>query len=72
MILNYDQLVTSNIKFYDSFIDLKVVGWKSYSKALNEYTQGFFNAQLKQSDKTVEQIADTMKSIFPTIKGICK
>ena len=72
MIYNYNQLVNHNIKFYDAFIDLKVQGWKSYSKALDEYTQGFFIEQLKESDKLVEAIAQTMKSTFSTIRGLCK
>jgi hypothetical protein len=37
MIYNYDQLLKHNVKFYDSFIDLKVAGWKSYSKSLDDY-----------------------------------
>jgi hypothetical protein len=72
MIYNYDQLISHNLKFYDTFIDLKVVGWKTYSKAMNEYTQGFYRAQLEQSDKLVETLGDNMKSIFSKAKGVCK
>ncbi len=72
MIYNYTQLINHNVKLYDAFIDLKVEGWKSYSKALDEYTQGFFKEQLKESDNSVETIAKTMKSTFSTIKGLCK
>jgi hypothetical protein len=72
MIYNYDQLIKQNLKFYDAFIDLKVVGWKSYSKALNDYTQGFFKTQLKKSDETVESIGETMKSSFSVMRGVCK
>ena len=56
MIYNYDQLIKQNLKLYDAFIDLKVTGWKTYSKAVNEYTQGFFKAQLEKSDESVEKI----------------
>jgi hypothetical protein len=72
MIYNYDQLINHNLKFYDAFIDLKVVGWKSYSKALNEYTNGFFRFQLEKGDDSVEKIGESMKSIFSKAKGVCK
>lgn len=73
MIYNYDQFIKHNQKFYNSFVDLKVVGWKTYSSALNDYTQGFFKTQLEASDEQVEKLGDTMKSIMnPTMKGICK
>jgi hypothetical protein len=72
MIYNYNQLITHNTKFYNSFIDLKVTGWKTYSKALDEYTKGFFKQQLIQSDKTVETLGQTMKANFSTLNGVCK
>jgi hypothetical protein len=72
MIYNQEQLIKHNIKFFDSFIDLKVVGWKSYSKALNEYTFGFFKTSLESTDESIENIGKTMKSTFSTIKGVCK
>jgi hypothetical protein len=72
MIYNYDQLLKHNVKFYDSFIDLKVAGWKSYSKSLDDYTNGFYKAQLVTSDNTVDNIATLMKTPFTTIRGICK
>lgn len=72
MIYNYNQLIKHNLKFYDSFIDLKVVGWKSYSKALNEYTGNFFKSQLDESDTAIEQLGENMKGIFSVMRGICK
>lgn len=72
MIYTYNQLIKHNLKFYDAFIDLKVTGWKAYSKALNEYTQGFFKTQLEKSDETVDSLGKTMKSSFSVTKGICK
>lgn len=72
MIYNYDQLIKHNLKFYDTFIDLKVTGWKTYSKAMNEYTQGCFKAQLEKSDETVDSLGETMKSSFSAIRGVCK
>lgn len=72
MIYNYDQLVKQNLKFYDAFIDLKVDGWKAYSKSLNEYTQGFFNKQLETSNEAVEKLGENMKSVFSVMRGVCK
>jgi len=71
MIYNIDQLIKHNQKFYDSFIDLKVVGWKTYSAALDQYTSGFFKAQLKEADSKVEQLGEAMKKPI-TIIGVCK
>ena len=72
MIYNQEQLIKHNIKFYDTFIDLKVVGWKTYSKAMNDYTFGFFKNSLDKSDESVEALGEKMKSNFSTMKGICK
>jgi hypothetical protein len=72
MIYNQEQLIKHNIKFYDTFIDLKVVGWKTYSKAMNDYTFGFFKDSLDKSDESVEALGEKMKSNFSTMKGICK
>lgn len=72
MIYNQEQLIKHNIKFYDTFIDLKVVGWKTYSKAMNDYTFGFFKKSLEKSDETIETLGETMKSNFSTMRGICK
>lgn len=61
MIFNYNQFVQHNKKFYNDFIDLKVVGWKSYSKSLNTYTMNYFREQLETADSVVEQTAKIMK-----------
>lgn len=61
MIFNYKQLVDHNKKFYDSFIDLKLVGWNTYSQALNAYTMNFFKDQLATMDEAVEKTAMIMK-----------
>lgn len=72
MIYNYEQLIKHNLKLYDSFVDLKVIGWKSYTKALNEYTNGFFKTQLEKSDEQIESLGETMKSTFSAVRGVCK
>lgn len=64
MIFNYKQLVDHNKKFYDSFVDLKVVGWNTYSEALNAYTMNFFKDQLATMDEAVEKTAMIMKGEF--------
>lgn len=61
MILNYKQLMDHNKTFYDEFVGLKVVGWKTYSKALNAYTMNFYKDQLATMDEAVEKLALVMK-----------
>lgn len=72
MIYNQEQLIKHNLKLYDAFVDLKVVGWKTYSKALNDYTFGFFRASLEKADEQVETLGENMKSTFSTMRGVCK
>jgi hypothetical protein len=71
MILNLNQLIDHNVKMVDEFIDLKTVGWKSYSKALNQYTFGFYATQLKNMDESVENMAKEMKSVMRPMRGVC-
>jgi hypothetical protein len=61
MITNYKQMLEHNKKFWDSFIDLKTVGWNSYSKAFNAYTMNFFKDQVATMDEIVEKSAKLMK-----------
>lgn len=62
MVYSYDQLVKHNKKFKDAFIDLKVVGWNSYSKALDDYTFGFFKQQLKDTNTAVSNLGTFLKA----------
>lgn len=64
MITNYEQLVKHNRAFYNAFIDLKVVGWKSYSKSVNDYTFNFFKTQMTTLDSAVDKLGDIMKGEF--------
>ena len=68
MIFNYNQFVNHNKNFIDTFIDLKVAGWNTYSTALNVYTFNFFKEQLTQADAAVVKIADQMKKGTPNVK----
>lgn len=72
MVLNFNQLLEHNLKMHDAFVDLKIAGWKSYSKALNQYTFNFFAEQLKNMDKSVENMAGEMKGIYKPFRGVCK
>ena len=72
MILNLNQFISHNIDMVDSFIDLKTQGWKSYSKALNQYTFGFYKQQLDNMDESVVNMAKEMKSVMRPMRGVCK
>ena len=61
MIFNFKQLVQHHKEFWDSFIDLKTVGWKSYSTAFNKYTMNFYKDQIATMDEAVEKTALIMK-----------
>jgi hypothetical protein len=64
MILNFKQLVDHNKTFWDSFVDLKVVGWNTYSKAVNAYTMNFYKDQLTTMDEAVAKSSKIMKGEF--------
>jgi hypothetical protein len=51
-----------NADFVDSFIDLKVEGWKTYEKAFNAYTYSFFKDNMTKATSLVEKTAENMKS----------
>jgi|TARA_B110000503_G_scaffold112149_1_gene168031 hypothetical protein len=61
MIFNLNQLMEHNKTFMNTFVDLKVTGWKTYSEALNVYTFNFFKDQVAEMDKAVTKYADTLK-----------
>jgi hypothetical protein len=63
MFYTYDQLKDHNTSFYDAFVDLKVEGWKSYAKALNSYTLGFYKVQIEKSTEMVEKLGSNMKKL---------
>lgn len=64
MIMNFKQLVDHNKKFYDAFVDLKVVGWNTYSEALNAYTMNFYKDQLATMNEAVVKTSQIMKGDF--------
>jgi hypothetical protein len=72
MIYNQEQLIKHNLKLYDAFVDLKVVGWKTYSKAVNDHTFGFFRTSLEKADEQVETLGENIKSTFSAVRGVCK
>jgi len=64
MILNLNQLVDHNKTFWESMVDLKVEGWKSFTKASNAYTNSFFKSQLEAIDSEVEKLGEVMKGNY--------
>lgn len=56
-----DAMHKANVDLTKAFIDLKMVGYKSYADALNSYTSGFFKRQLEDSKVAVETLGDNMK-----------
>ena len=52
-----------NAEFLDSFVDLKVEGWKTYEKAFNAYTYSFYKDTMTKATALVEKTAETMKSV---------
>lgn len=67
MILNQKQLANHNLKMFNSFVDLKVTGWKTYSKALNDYTFNFYKDTIDQMDSSVETLGKNMKDVAKTV-----
>lgn len=67
MILNQKQLANHNLKMFNTFVDLKVTGWKTYSKALNDYTFNFYKDSIDQMDVSVETIGKNMKDVAKTV-----
>jgi len=64
MFYNYNQLVDHNKTFWESMVDLKVEGWKSFSKASNAYTNSFFKSELETLDTNVEKLGKIMKGTY--------
>lgn len=64
MYYNYDQFVSHNKKFWEAMVDLKVEGWKSFSKASNSYTNSFFKKELEKLDADVEKLGKIMKGDY--------
>lgn len=64
-----NQTVDHNVKFLEAFIDLKVEGWKSFEKALNAYTSGYYSNQLENMTVGVEQFANNLKKTMEGVKA---
>lgn len=64
MFYKQEDVIKHNKKFWDSFIDLKVDGWKAYSEALNSYTMGFYRTSLEKADQFVEELGSSMKKSY--------
>ena len=57
----FKSIAKHNLDYINSFVDLKVEGWKSYSKATDLYTNGFISDTLKKQTEMVEKYAKMIK-----------
>lgn len=64
MFYTFEQFLNHQKRFYHAFIDLKVEGWKRYSKAFDEYTLGYWKSALNEADEQVQKTAETFKHVF--------
>ena len=52
-----------NAEFIDSFVDLKVEGWKAFEKEFNAYTYSFYKDQIAKTGEAVQKTAQIVKQI---------
>lgn len=52
-----------NLDYVDSFVDLKVEGWKAFAKATNSYTYGFMSDLIEKQTSYVEKFANAIKDM---------
>jgi hypothetical protein len=64
MIPNYSDVHNKYLDFVSKFVDLKVVGWRSYSQSLDTLTSSFFHRQLQETDARVEYFGQFVKSLI--------
>ena len=57
----FDQLVDRQKDFLKAFVDLKVEGYKSYTKALDTFTYSYFTTYTKQAEKFVMELGNNAK-----------
>lgn len=57
----FDQLVDRQKDFLKAFVDLKVEGYKSYTKALDNATYSYFTTYTKQAEKFVMELGNNAK-----------
>jgi hypothetical protein len=57
----FDQLVDRQKDFLKAFVDLKVEGYKSYTKALDTFTYSYFTTYTKQAEKFVVELGNNAK-----------
>jgi hypothetical protein len=56
-----DDLVKRQKDFLKAFVDLKVEGYKSYTKALDNATYSYFTTYTKQAEKFVMELGNNAK-----------
>jgi hypothetical protein len=64
---NIKTAIDSNVSFINAFVDLKVEGYKSFTKAYDAYTMAYFAPVTKKMQDGVIKLGDNMKSAFSKI-----
>jgi hypothetical protein len=57
----FDQVMARQKDFLKAFVDLKVEGYKSYTKAIDNATFSYFTTYTKQMEKIVIGLGDNAK-----------
>lgn len=68
MFYNVSNVVHDSIKFYNSFIDLKVQGFKSFNKSFNELTYNFYLPLTSKLELQVVDYGNVMKNFADKMK----
>jgi hypothetical protein len=64
MIPSYGDVQNKYMDFLTRFVDLKVVGWRSYSQSLDTLTSSFFHRQIQEADERVDYLGRFMKTMI--------
>lgn len=68
MFYNIKNLVSDTIRFHNSFVDLKVEGFKSFNKAFNELTYNFYLPITTKMQEQVVDLGSIMKNFADKMK----
>lgn len=68
MFYNVKNVVSDSIRFHNSFVDLKVQGFKAFNKAFNELTYNFYLPLTSKLEEQVVDMGNVMKTFADKIK----
>lgn len=68
MFYNVTNVVSDSIRFHNSFVDLKVQGFKSFNKAFNELTYNFYLPLTSKLEEQVVDMGNVMKTFADKMK----